>query len=298
LPLRAIFFAAPSIFCARALRAWLELGHEVTALVHPRRAEARGGALAWLAPQWSVGATLAHYRIPTHSVSGRDDLAQALPAADLAISVGFPFRIPMQQVRALPRGGVNLHPALLPAFRGPRPITALCLEGAASRHGGVSLHQLEAEFDAGPLIAQETVPFRGDFDGWMLELARAHARLMQPLARYLEGRLEPVAQDESRASFQRPGRPRLSPQQTAEELARVCRTLGARRRLHLELGERRIAIRGYLGASPRSGAPARVRPFTVSFDAADARVRLARWLPGTRRWRDLRWLVRLARAPL
>jgi methionyl-tRNA formyltransferase len=202
----------------------------------------------------------------------------------------------MQVLCALPYGGVNLHPALLPAFRGPRPITALCLAGEASRHGGVSLHRLEAEFDAGPLIAQEAVPFRGDFDGWMLELARAHARLMQPLARHLAGGLEAVAQDESRASFQRPGRPRLSPQQTADELARICRTLGARRRLHLELPERRVAIRGVLGSSPRTGEPPRLRRFTVSFDAADARVRLARWLPGTRRWRAFRWTLRLALA--
>jgi methionyl-tRNA formyltransferase len=244
-----------------------------------------------------VAAALARRRIPALAVARRDDLAQAFPSgADVAISVGFPFRIPMAPVQRLPRGGVNLHPALLPAFRGPRPITALCREGGAERFGGVSLHVLEAAFDSGPLIAQEAVPFRGDYPGWMLELARAHGRLMTPLARALAGELAPVAQDESRASFHRPAPVRLTPQHTAAEIARVCDTLGARRRLQVELPGRRVAVRRHLGHAPRSGAPPRVGRLTLEFDAADARVRLARWLPGTRRWRRARWLVRLALA--
>lgn len=296
MPHRAIFFAAPSLFSARALHAWLELGHEVALFVHPRGAGTRRSTRAWAAQRWSVGAALARHGIPVRALGARDPLDAALPEADVAISVGFPHRIPMPLLRALPRGGVNLHPALLPAFRGPRPLTALCLEDAAAQHGGVSLHAMEAEFDAGPLLAQEAVPLRGDYAAWLLELARAHGRLMQPLARFVAGELAPVAQDASRASYQRPGRVALSPRRSAAEVSRLCRTLGSARRLRVELDGRRVSVRRYLSSAPRSGEPPRVGVFTLDFDCADARVRLARWLPGTRTLRELRWLLRLALA--
>ena len=268
----------------------------MTALVYAGRHRTNEPALEWLSPRWSVGAILDQHSIPSRSISGPGDLKRDLPSGDLVISVGFPYRIPMDWVRTLPRGGVNLHPAMLPAFRGPRPIASLCLASAADRFGGVSLHLLEAEFDTGPLLAQEFVPFQGRFEAWMLELARAHGRLMHPLARWLEGGLEPAPQDESRASYVRTGLPRLTPPLSAEEFARICATLGSRRKLRIELDGRKIAIRRYLGHSPRTGAPPRIRPFTVSFDAADARCTFARWLPGTRRWRKARWLLRLALA--
>jgi methionyl-tRNA formyltransferase len=297
LSLRAIFFAAPGLFSARALHAWLARGHEVALLVLPARGRAHGSALRWIAPRWSLRAAVDRHAIPTRRVSGGRDLAQEpLPGADLAISVGFPFRIPMAQVRALPRGGVNLHPALLPACRGPRPLTALCLDGEAERHGGVSLHLLEQEFDAGPLLDQERVPWRRPHEAWLLELARAHGRLIGSLERYLAGELVPVAQDESRARTRRPPRVALTPALSAAELERICATLGSRRRLRLEAEGRRIAVRGYLGSAAKSGAPLRTSRLSVEFDARDARVRLARWLPGTRSFRDARWLLRLALA--
>jgi methionyl-tRNA formyltransferase len=294
---RAIFFVGQHLFSASTLRAWLALGHEVAAVLQFESRPDRGGDRpSHFTPRWSLGATIAHHHIERRRLMSRADLAKPWPDADLAISVGFPLRIPMQFLAALPRGGVNLHPSLLPAFRGPRPITALCLEGAAERCGGVSLHLLSQDFDSGPLLAQEAVPFRGDFDAWTIELALAHGRLMRPLDAWLAGRLEPVPQDESCASYHRPPHPRLSPEQPVGEIARLCRTLGARKRVLLTLGEHPIAIRGYLGHGPRTAEPPRIGRFSVSFDARDGRVRLARWLPGTGRWRSVRWQLRLALA--
>jgi methionyl-tRNA formyltransferase len=293
-PHRAVFFAVPSVFSARALHAWLALGGEVALLVHPRTARARRSPLPWIAPRWSLGAAIARHRIPTRAIARREELDAALPAADVAVSVGFPWKLPLATLAPLRHGGVNLHPALLPAFRGPRPITALCLAGEAERCGGVSLHEMDADFDTGPLIAQEPVPYAGDYGAWMLALARAHGRLMRPLVEHLEGRRAPVPQDDRGASFQRPPRPVLSPAQRAAEIERLCATLGTARRLRVELGGRRLGVRGWLGSGARTGAPPRVGRWSLEFDAADARVRLARWLPGTRRVRELRWLWRLA----
>ena len=78
---------------------------------------------------------------------------------DLAISGGFPVRIPAEAL-AVPRHGiVNGHPALLPRYRGPNPI------GWALRNGdaelGFTYHRMDADFDTGRVLAQGTASLAG-----------------------------------------------------------------------------------------------------------------------------------------
>lgn len=78
---------------------------------------------------------------------------------DLAISGGFPLRIP-EDALAVPRLGiVNGHPALLPRYRGPNPI------GWALRNGdrelGFTFHRMDADFDTGRILAQGAAPLAG-----------------------------------------------------------------------------------------------------------------------------------------
>ena len=80
----------------------------------------------------------------------------ALLAPDVALSGGFPVRIP-EEALAVPRlGVVNGHPALLPRYRGPNPI------GWALRNGddelGFTFHRMDADFDTGPVLAQGSAP--------------------------------------------------------------------------------------------------------------------------------------------
>ncbi len=78
---------------------------------------------------------------------------------DLIVSFTFPYRIP-PEITALPRfGAVNLHPALLPSYRGPnvaRPI----YEGAPEI--GATLHWTEEEFDNGRILSQHGAPLPED----------------------------------------------------------------------------------------------------------------------------------------
>jgi methionyl-tRNA formyltransferase len=78
---------------------------------------------------------------------------------DLALCGGFPVRIP-EDALAVPRHGVvNGHPALLPRYRGPNPI------GWALRNGdtelGFTFHRMDADFDTGRVLAQDTAPLAG-----------------------------------------------------------------------------------------------------------------------------------------
>lgn len=78
---------------------------------------------------------------------------------DLALSGGFPVRIPEDALAVPHRGVVNGHPALLPRYRGPNPI------GWALRNGdaelGYTFHRMDADFDTGPVLAQGSAPIAG-----------------------------------------------------------------------------------------------------------------------------------------
>jgi methionyl-tRNA formyltransferase len=74
---------------------------------------------------------------------------------DLILSFTFPYRIP-PEVLALPRhGAVNVHPAPLPAYRGPNPVRML-FNGEPVL--GATLHRTEADFDTGPILSRQVAP--------------------------------------------------------------------------------------------------------------------------------------------
>ena len=53
-------------------------------------------------------------------------------------------------------GNINIHPSLLPRWRGPSPIESAILEGDTET--GVTLMQMTQELDAGPIYAQQSIP--------------------------------------------------------------------------------------------------------------------------------------------
>ena len=81
---------------------------------------------------------------------------------DLLVSAGFPWRIPAD-VLALPRlGAINMHPALLPRYRGPAAIEWAFRNGDAEV--GFTVHRLAPDFDTGPILAQARFPITDDDD--------------------------------------------------------------------------------------------------------------------------------------
>ncbi|MCK4743116.1 MAG: hypothetical protein KAT25_04795 [Sulfuriflexus sp.] len=122
---------------------------------------------------------------------------------DLVIMSCFPWRIPKLLLDIPTQGWWNLHPSLLPAYRGPTP-----LFWQASRAGeletGVSLHQVAAELDSGAILGQQRVSML-DFQGDELEveLAQQGGKLIeQALFELAQDTLQPRAQQESDASYQ------------------------------------------------------------------------------------------------
>jgi methionyl-tRNA formyltransferase len=94
--------------------------------------------------------------------ASKERLAPLLRAydPDLLLCLGFPWLLPPDAL-AVPRlGGANIHPSVLPRYRGPNPI------GWAFRNDdaeiGLTIHRMDDSFDTGGILAQASVPLEDD----------------------------------------------------------------------------------------------------------------------------------------
>src|SRR5690606_9304816 len=79
--------------------------------------------------------------------------------AEAAVLVAYGKMVPQDIIDLFPKGIVNIHPSLLPEYRGSTPIETAILEGRDQT--GVSLMKLVKAMDAGPIWAQEKITLSG-----------------------------------------------------------------------------------------------------------------------------------------
>lgn len=89
-----------------------------------------------------------------NQLAERESLAGLRP--DLLLSAFFNQRLGAPLCAVAAGGAVNIHPSLLPQFRGVDPVFFARLRGAAAL--GVTLHRVAEEFDTGQVLRQEPVP--------------------------------------------------------------------------------------------------------------------------------------------
>jgi methionyl-tRNA formyltransferase len=110
------------------------------------------------------------------------------------------------QVLAIPPAGViNVHPSLLPKYRGASPIEGTLLAG--DQETGVTIMLMDEGMDTGPILAQRSVATELDDSAGLLgeRLARLGAELLlETLAPWLDGRIEAQPQDDAQATYTRP----------------------------------------------------------------------------------------------
>ena len=120
---------------------------------------------------------------------------------DIAILIAYGKLIPAE-ILAIPKYGfVNIHPSLLPKYRGPSPIYQTLLAG--DKKTGATIIKWDKELDHGPIIAKKDLNItRNDtHDSLMTKLAKVGADLLiSILPFYLDGSLKPVAQDHTKAT--------------------------------------------------------------------------------------------------
>ncbi|MGA2285799.1 MAG: methionyl-tRNA formyltransferase [Dehalococcoidia bacterium] len=128
------------------------------------------------------------------------ELAELRPDVLIAAAYG---QILRQSVLELPPLGVlNIHPSLLPRYRGASPVAAAILNG--DEETGVTIMRMVLALDEGPVLSQRGVAIEPQDTAGSLtrRLAEQGADLlMATLPDYVNGRLTPVSQDESLASY-------------------------------------------------------------------------------------------------
>lgn len=129
-----------------------------------------------------------------------EQLREARP--DLAVVVAYSAKIGRRALDLAPRGWLNLHPSLLPAYRGAAPLQWALIRGET--HTGISTFFLNEAWDAGPVCFQEELAIRPEEDHGALSARAAEmgaALILRSVEAVAEGVAPRVPQDESRATF-------------------------------------------------------------------------------------------------
>lgn len=124
---------------------------------------------------------------------------------DVFIVAAYGKLLPKNILEIPRRGCLNIHPSLLPRFRGASPVLSAIL--ADERSTGVSIMRMEEKMDTGPLVAQarvEIAPEDWPPKGSILEdmLATEGGNLLaEVLPEWLGGKITPEPQDENKATY-------------------------------------------------------------------------------------------------
>ena len=122
---------------------------------------------------------------------------------DLILLTAYGKIIPSVLLKLPPKGFINLHPSLLPKWRGATPIQSTILAG--DKEAGVTLFLMDEQIDHGPIIQNTVYSIqytRITYSELSKQLAEIGADLIiKTIPRWLNGEIIPLPQDESLATY-------------------------------------------------------------------------------------------------
>lgn len=198
---KTILFFGTDTFSVSALHHLIRAGYTIGAVItKPDSRSGRGQKLT--AP--AVKTLAEAHDIPVWQPHRLSDIMTDIARFDQPIGVlsSFGRIIPQSMIDLFSPGIINIHPSLLPRYRGPSPIETAILNG--DDHTGVSLMRLSAAMDAGPVYAQTNLPLTGTETQAELYERLADlgsSLLMQHLPRIMDGTFQPHPQKEADATY-------------------------------------------------------------------------------------------------
>ena len=231
-PYRILFFGSPE-FAIPSLRALMESPDKedevIGVVTQPDRPKGRGRKPA---PP-PVKELALKYGLPVYQPETVKDEAfleevERL-APDLLVVAAFGQILPKRLLEIPPLGGINVHPSLLPKYRGAAPIQWTLMRGETVT--GVTIMRLSPRMDSGEILFQRAMAIEPEdtFGTLHDKLAIFGAEmLLETLHRMKRGMLNPVSQDESLATYA----PKIKKedcliewQKSAQEIANLIRGL-------------------------------------------------------------------------
>lgn len=204
-----------------ALRFLLEQGENICAVITPllssgnRRFE-------------SVVLTAIEFGVPVFPVE-REGLLGVLESLkpDIIVSCGFPYMVSEEVISSV-RYAINVHPTLLPKYRGFRSGSYILING--EEESGVTVHFLNSEMDRGDIIVQrsfQVTPFDTPKSMYRKGQEIEPQALYEAVQLLKSGNYSLIAQDESQASeysaVRTPAHSRIDPQRPLIELVNEIR---------------------------------------------------------------------------
>lgn len=178
----------------------IERGYEITCIVVNN-----SDSISRNARTLEVADIAKQHNIPILSPDRPGDVVDQLRDynADFAILAAYGRIIPQRVIDVFsPIGIINIHPSLLPRHRGPTPIETTITSGDTI--AGVSIMQLTAGMDEGPVYGQVAHDMQNDEDKFMLyrSLSKMGAELLfELLPAIVEGNLKPLPQQNDGVTY-------------------------------------------------------------------------------------------------
>jgi methionyl-tRNA formyltransferase len=252
-------YLGTSEFAAKVLRRLAESPHRPALVVTPPdRPRGRGRKLA-SPPAADASRDLGlelHQTADVNSPESIEAIRDTDPKAIAVCAFGQLIKEPLLSDHLM----LNVHPSLVPRWRGAAPIERALMAGDAKT--GVTIMRVTAGLDSGPVAHAEEVPIADDDDYASLaaKLAELGGELLVRALDALEdGRLEFTDQDESLATYAEkisPEERHLDPGRPATELERVVRAIAPHVGTHLELEDGdwlRVCAASAVGTGPSTG---------------------------------------------
>ena len=197
--MRIVFMGTPA-FAVPTLAALHHAGHDIAAVyTQPPRPAGRGKRLQPSAVQIEAEIHYLEVRCPASLKSSEAQAVLAALEPDLIVVAAYGLILPQAVLDIPPRGCLNVHASLLPRWRGAAPIQRAILAGDPVT--GITIMQMEAGLDTGPMLATARLPVEDKTAGELtVELAEIGAQLLVGTLIDLD-LLRPIAQDANKATY-------------------------------------------------------------------------------------------------
>ena len=240
-------YLGTSEFAAVVLRRLADSSHPPSLVVTPPDRPKGRGRRSGPPPAARAAGELGIELLQAENVNEEGTLARIRTARPEAVTVcafGQLIREPLLSEWPM----LNVHPSLLPRWRGAAPIERAIMAGDART--GVSVMQVTAGLDSGPVALRDEIRIgpEDDFESLSAKLAALGGELLvAALDRLGRGELRFAEQDDTEATYAEKietGERRLDPSRPAAELARTVRALTPHVGAYLELdGDSRLGVR-------------------------------------------------------